>query len=68
MTDKPIISKAATSLEGKSADSFDPKSLYCAIDEAFDYRGDVTITLSNGKIILILNPSHRKWSTFSKHV
>lgn len=51
MTEKPINSPSATSLQGKTADSSDPKSLNCAIDEAFDYRGDVTITLSNGQII-----------------
>lgn len=51
MTDKPITSNAATSLQGMIADSSDPKSLSYAIDEAFDYRGDVTITTSNGQTI-----------------
>ena len=51
MTEKPKISNAATSLQGKTTDSSDPKSLVCAIDEAFDYRGDVTITLSDGQIV-----------------
>lgn len=51
MTDKPIISASASSLQGKIADSSDLKSLGSAIDEAFDYRGDVTITLANGQIV-----------------
>lgn len=51
MTDKPVTSKAQTTLEGKIVDSSNPKSLSCAIDEAFDYRGDVTITLSSGQIV-----------------
>ena len=51
MTDKPITTDADSSLQGKTADSSDPQSLSSAIDEAFDYRGDVTITTSNGQII-----------------
>jgi len=51
MTDKPITTEADTSLQGKTADSSDLQSLSCAIDEAFDYRGDVTITTASGQTI-----------------
>ena len=51
MTDKPLTTEIDNSLQGKITDSSDPQSLSCAIDEAFDYRGDVTITTANGQII-----------------
>ena len=51
MTDKPITTDADSSLQGKTADSSDPQSLSSAIDEAFDYRGDVTITTASGQTI-----------------
>ena len=51
MTDHPVTPKADSSLQGKIIDSSDPQSLSCAIDEAFDYRGDVTVTRSNGQVV-----------------
>jgi hypothetical protein len=55
MTAKPAKSTAATpppeNLQGFEADRSDPQSLRRAVDFAFDYRGDVTLTLVEGRTI-----------------
>lgn len=45
------MNNAPAKLEGWSPDINDPKLLTDAMEKAFDYRGDVTITQRDGKVV-----------------
>jgi hypothetical protein len=45
------ISDARTNLQGTDVSKADQAELLAALDKAFDYRGDVTLTLTDGKTL-----------------
>ncbi|MFA7238409.1 MAG: hypothetical protein WC058_16250 [Phycisphaeraceae bacterium] len=45
------MNQTPAKLEGWSPDINDPKLLTDAMEKAFDYRGDVTITQRDGKVV-----------------
>ncbi len=47
-TDRTPVAEAETSLHGWAVDMSDPQMALDALDKAFDYRGDVTLTLTDG--------------------
>ncbi len=51
MTDSKQHGPEAYSLEGKAFRPANPKELAEAVERAFDYRGDITLTLSSGETI-----------------
>lgn len=52
MTDTKSHTTASGSLEGRSFRPASPAELAEAIDRAFDYRGDVTLTLKSGETVV----------------
>ncbi len=47
----PAESDARPTLQGLVADARDEKALVAALEQAFDYRGDVTLTLTGGEAV-----------------
>lgn len=52
MTDTKNHTTTGGSLEGRSVRPASPSELAEAIDSAFDYRGDVTLTLASGETLV----------------
>ena len=51
MTDQPEKFSGAQSLQGTAPDVGSPEALARAVENAFDYRGDVTVETRDGRVI-----------------